>query len=146
MSPQYSLGMSSDRVVRSALASIGDDLGSVRRYRWVVLAAGFFGQASYSDVLVGPAAIAPVLQHAYRLSLPTLGLVLAAANAGSLLTLLLWGIVADRRGERLVLAVGLTVTAAALVSVAYARTWPVSLLALAVTGALGSGTARAFGA
>ena len=137
--------MSSDRVVRSASASTADDDVSVRRYRWVVLGAGFVGQASYSAVLVGPAAIAPVLQHAYRLDLPTLGLVLAAANAGSLLTLLLWGIVADRRGERLVLTVGLTATAAALVSAAYARTWPVLLLALAVAGALGSGVNSASG-
>jgi sugar phosphate permease len=136
--------MSSDRVARSASASTGD-VASVRRYRWVVLAAGFVGQASYSAVLVGPAAIAPVLQHAYRLSLPSLGLVLAAANAGSLLTLLPWGIVADRRGERLVLAVGLTATAGALVLAAYARTWTALLLALAVAGALGSGVNSASG-
>lgn len=114
-------------------------------YRWAILGVGFLGQASYSAVLVGPAAIAPVLQKGYHLSLPALGLVLAASNAGSLLTLLAWGIVADRLGERLVLATGMTATAAALLAPALVATPTVLLIALAAAGALGSGINSASG-
>ena len=79
------------------------------------------------------------------MSLPALGLVLAASNAGSLLTLYAWGIVADRVGERLVLAIGMTATAAALVGPALLGTRTVLLVALAAAGALGAGVNSASG-
>ena len=114
-------------------------------YRWAVLAAGFLGQASYAAVLVGPAAIAPVLQQAYHLSLPVLGLVLAASSVGSLLTLFAWGVVADRLGERIVLATGMLATAAVLLGPALVVTPAVLLIALAAAGALGAGVNSASG-
>ena len=59
--------------------------------------------------------IAPAIRQHYGLTLTQVGVVLAALNFGSLATLLLWGIVADRIGERAVIALGQTGTSAALV-------------------------------
>jgi sugar phosphate permease len=71
--------------------------------------------------------------------------VLAALNLGSLGTLLLWGIVADRIGERAVIAVGQAGTAAALVWAAYAESFTELVAALTVAGALGAGVNAASG-
>jgi MFS family permease len=84
-------------------------------YRWTILGAGVFAQAAFSAILLGLPAIAPAIQDRYALSLTQIGVVLAALNIGSLATLLLWGIVADRIGERSVIAIGQVGTAAALV-------------------------------
>ena len=74
-------------------------------------AAGVFAQAAYSAILLGLPAIAPAIQDRYELSLHQVGVVLAAISFGSLATLLPWGIVADRIGERAVIAFGQTGTA-----------------------------------
>ncbi len=116
-----------------------------RRYRWTILSAGVVAQAAFSAILLGLPAIAPAIQERYGLTLTDVGVVLAALNFGSLGTLLLWGIVADRIGERAVIAVGQTGTAAALVWAAYAESFAGLVAALSVAGALGAGVNAASG-
>jgi sugar phosphate permease len=116
-----------------------------RRYRWAILAAGVAGQASFSAILLGLPSIAPQIRHGYGLTLTQVGVVLAALNFGLLLTLLPWGIVADRIGERAVLTTGLAGCAAALVAAGYTSSFAGLVLALAVAGALGGGTQSASG-
>src|SRR5205823_924613 len=60
-------------------------------------------------------------------------------------TLVLWGIVADRIGERTVLAAGLTGCAGALVGASYTSSFPALIATLAAAGALGGGTQTASG-
>jgi sugar phosphate permease len=70
---------------------------------------------------------------------------LAAGWAGSLGTLLAWGIAADRLGERVVLALGLGGCALCLVAAAYAPGFGALLAALAGAGAAGSSVNSASG-
>ena len=105
-----------------------------RNYRWTILGAGVFAQAAFSAILLGLPAIAPAIQDRYALSLTQVGVVLAALNIGSLATLLLWGIVADRIGERSVIAIGQLGTAAALVWAAYSSSFTHLVAALSVAG------------
>jgi len=119
--------------------------GLTTKYRWTILAAGVFAQASYSAILLGLPGIAPEVQDRYRLSLPQLGVVLAAVNFGSIVTLLLWGLLADRIGERRVIAAGLFGCAGALAAGAYTTTFAALVGALAAAGALGAGTNSASG-
>jgi MFS family permease len=116
-----------------------------RKYRWTILSAGVFAQAAFSAILLGLPAIAPAIQDRYELSLTQVGVVLAAINFGSLATMLLWGIVADRIGERAVIAIGQTGTAAALVWAGYASSYGELVGALSVVGALGAGVNAASG-
>src|SRR6266550_5634143 len=88
---------------------------SAGRYRWVVLGAGTFAQASFSASTVGLPALGPALKSHYGLTLGETGVVLAATGIGMLFTLLPWGLVADRVDERWVIATGLTGAAALLV-------------------------------
>ncbi len=114
-------------------------------YRWTILGAGILGQASFSAVLLGLPAIAPPLRRHFDLSLTEVGVLLAAISMGSLATLLLWGLLTDRIGERRVIALGLTGCAGALVGAAYASSFPGLVVALAAAGALGAGVNSATG-
>jgi sugar phosphate permease len=116
-----------------------------RKYRWTILAAGVLAQAAFSAVLLGLPAIAPAIQDHFELTLTQVGVVLAALNIGSMVTLLGWGIVADRIGERAVIALGQAATAAALVWAAYAGSFGELVAALIVAGALGAGVNAATG-
>jgi sugar phosphate permease len=116
-----------------------------RRYRWTILGAGVVAQASFSAILLGLPAIAPAIRHGYDLTLPQVGIVLAALNSGLLMTLLPWGIVADRIGERAVLAAGLSGCAGALVVAGLTHSFAGLVIALAAAGALGGGTQSASG-
>ena len=115
------------------------------RYRWVVLAGGTLAQASFAAVSVGLPALAPALQSEYDLSLGATGVVLGAVGVGMLATLLPWGLLADRVGERAVIVLGLAGAAAALAATAETATFAGLVALLVVAGALGASVNGASG-
>lgn len=99
---------------------------------------GAFAQASFAAVAQGLPAIGPALRRAFDLSLPEIGLVLGALTFGGAVTLIPWGVAADRFGERRALFAGLGGCAAALVVASVVDgVVPVALLLFAA-GTLGS--------
>ncbi|HYY04196.1 MAG TPA: MFS transporter [Gaiellaceae bacterium] len=110
-----------------------------------MLAAGVVAQASYAATGLGLPAIAPAIRRDFGLTLTQTGVVLAASFFGSVPTLLLWGVVADLIGERLVMAVGLSTAAAALVWAGYASSFAMLVAALAVAGGVAAGVNSATG-
>ena len=115
------------------------------RYRWTILALGTGAQTAYSAVFLGIPVLAPALQNEYDLDLTQVGLAIAAANAGSVFTLLAWGLLADRVGERVVLAAGLAGCGAGLLVAAFAPSFGVLVVALALGGASGASVNAASG-
>ncbi len=115
------------------------------RYRWVVLAAGTVAQASFAAVAVGLPALAPALRSHYRLSLGETGVVLGAVGIGMLPALLPWGLLADRTGERAVIATGLAGAAAALALTAETGSFTGLVAFLVLAGALGASVNAASG-
>jgi sugar phosphate permease len=115
------------------------------RYRWTVLGAGVVAQASYAVTGLGLPAIAPAIRRDFGLTLTQTGVVLAASFLGSVPTLLVWGLVADRIGERLVMSIGLACACVALVWAAYASSFAVLVVALAVAGGVAAGVNSATG-
>ena len=83
------------------------------RRRWAMLAVSTLAQAAAAVMIHGPAFLIPALVADQGLSLAEAGLVAAAPMAGVTCALVAWGLVTDRRGERLVLLAGLTSTALA---------------------------------
>lgn len=71
-------------------------------------------QASISAVQLGLPAVAPEIRDELGLSLAATGALLAASTLGIIATLLAWGALADRIGERAVIGIGLTGAAGAL--------------------------------
>jgi MFS family permease len=117
----------------------------VHRYRWTILALGTGAQTAYSAVFLGVPVLAPALQREYDLGLTQVGLAIAAANAGSVVTLLGWGLLADRAGERTVLAAGLAGCGTGLLIAAFAPSFPILVAALTVGGASGASVNAASG-
>ena len=74
-----------------------------------MLGVSTLAQAAAAVMMHGPAFLIPTL-HAQGMSLAQAGLVAAAPTVGVMLTLVAWGAVTDRRGERFVLLTGLTAT------------------------------------
>ena len=91
------------------------------RYRWAVLAAGTFSQASYSAIWYGVAVMAPSLRDEFHLSLGQTGLLLSGSLGGSVISLIPWGLATDRFGERFVLVTGLGVCGLALLAASQTR-------------------------
>jgi len=89
--------------------------------------------------------LAPVLRDEYGLSLFQVGVVLDSVWVGTMATLLPWGLLADRVGERLVLASGLAACGAAVIGAAYARSFWALFLLLALAGAAGASVNSASG-
>ncbi len=115
------------------------------RYRWLILTAGTLSATSLSAVQIGISAITPELRTHYGLSLGQIGLLLGATNAGMTLTLLGWGIVSDRIGERRAIVIGLTGAALSLIAAATASGFAALVAALVATGAFGASVNSASG-
>jgi MFS family permease len=111
----------------------------------VILGAGTFAQSSFAAVSVGLPALAPVLRSHYHLSLGRVGIVLGAVSLGMLGTLLPWGLLADRIGERAVISCGLGGAGFAIASVSLTRSYGALVGLLVLTGALGASVNAASG-
>jgi sugar phosphate permease len=112
--------------------------------RWTILAVGTFGQAATCCFLYGIPMLVPALR-ASGVSLFGSSLLVSAPIVGLLLTLIAWGAAADRYGERIVIAIGVGMSAV-LLAVAAAVPGIVALgVVLALAGAFGASINAASG-
>ncbi len=110
-----------------------------------MLGAGTFAQAASTVMNTGPSFLIPSLVADERLTLAQAGLVAAAPIAGGACTLVAWGLLCDRRGERVTLLAGLVAAAVLGVLAAYSG-GPVLLAgALFLAGAASTSTSAASG-
>jgi sugar phosphate permease len=115
------------------------------RYRWVVLAAGTAAQTGFSAVLVGLPVLGPALQDRYDLSLSAVGLAFSSVWIGPIATLLPWGLLSDRIGERIVLASGLAGCGVVVAAAGWAGSFWLLVGLLTIAGALGASVNAASG-
>jgi len=108
------------------------------RYRWAVLALGVLAQASFTTYSQGLASLGPVFRVQLGISLVATGALLTAVSIGTALTLVAWGLLTDRIGERTVLAVGLGGAGLCLALSAYATSFPPLLALLVLAGMFGA--------
>jgi len=80
---------------------------------WTVLGLGLGAQISGTVFVTAPAFLIPLLHTERGLSLAEAGLLAAVPNIGLVFTLIAWGALADRIGERWVIAGGMALTALA---------------------------------
>jgi sugar phosphate permease len=118
-------------------------VGTARR--WAMLAVSTGAQGAAAVTIHGPAFLIPTLHERHGLSLATAALVAAAPMFGVMLTLVAWGWVVDRLGERFTLLAGLGATfVAGLASTRVDGTVALGLTLL-VAGAAAASTASASG-
>ena len=114
-------------------------------YRWVVLAIGCLGTAVVGILRQGLPALGPEFRDVFDLTLGQVGFVFGALAAGMTVGLVPWGALADRTGERPVLAGGLLLTAAALVLSALSTDFAVLLTGLFLSGLFAASATGATG-
>lgn len=110
-----------------------------------MLAAGTGAQAAFSAVTVGFPVLAPALRDEFGLSLTQVGVLLASVWVGTTLTLLPWGLLSDRIGERPALVAGLAGCAAALAAAGFTESFAALVALLALAGAAGASVNSATG-
>jgi sugar phosphate permease len=115
------------------------------RYRWVVLGAGVVAQAAYSALGTGVSVLAPALREEYGLSLGDIGVLIAGTSGGMVFTLLAWGLLTDRIGERAVVAIGLGATGVAFLAAATLPPFPALFALLTLAGMCGASVSAASG-
>jgi sugar phosphate permease len=114
----------------------------------VILAIGVLSQSSASAFIYGVPFLIPALRDSMNLSLAQAGVYVAAPTVGLTFTLIAWGAAADRWGERIVMASGLTVATAGIAGLVLAtyrdpRAPEVLLLALLALGGVGGASVNA---
>ncbi|MFD6098985.1 MFS transporter [Nocardiopsis flavescens] len=108
------------------------------RNRWVILSFAMVAQIAGVTAVFGVPAVLPQLGEALGTGTAQAGAVAGLPSLGLLLTLLLWGVVIDRAGERATIVLSLLLTAAALAALRAADgLWGVSAVMLAVGAAAG---------
>lgn len=110
-----------------------------------MLATGTFAQSSFAAIGVGLPAIAPAIRDTFGLSLAEVGAVLSSHWLGTLVTLLPWGFLTDKVGERIVLAAGLGTCGLFLVIAGQAQTFWQLYILLFLAGAAGASVNSATG-
>jgi sugar phosphate permease len=115
------------------------------RYRWAVLAAGTAAAASGSALFIGVPVLAPQLRDEFGLTLSQLSLLFASLWVGTLLTLLGWGLLADRLGERVVLGTGLGLCGLLAITVGWATGFWTLVIPLFLASAAGASVNAASG-
>jgi predicted MFS family arabinose efflux permease len=103
-------------------------------YRWLVLAAATFAQATSSFAMLGVAALAGFVQRDFRLSGTETGLLITATYGAAVFSLLFVGDLLDRKSERLIIGIGGTIAFVALLAATRSGDFAVLLLCLLVAG------------
>lgn len=109
-----------------------ESMSSLRR--WSMLAIGLFATLFSNVFINGVAFLIPTLHTDFGLDLARAGLISAMPKFGMVLTLIAWGYVVDRAGERFVLWVGSALTGAAALGAAMANSLSVMAALLFLGG------------
>lgn len=84
------------------------------RNRWMILSVSMVAQVASVSAMFGVPVVLPQLREAFGVTTAQAGMLAGLPSFGLLLTLLLWGVVIDRVGERTTMALSLLLTAGAL--------------------------------
>lgn len=129
----------------STQAAVSDAREAVPAAAWRMLGLGVAAQAAGSLLVSTPAYLIPLLHLRRGLPLAQAGLLAAAPTFGTVLALVAWGAMADRYGERWVIAGGLALTAAFAFAAAAVSGYPGLGVMLLLGGAAAASTSSASG-
>src|SRR6187402_1541458 len=115
------------------------------RRAWTALGLGVLAQTFGTVFVSTPAFLIPLLHTERGMTLAQAGLLAATPTMGMVLTLILWGALADRIGEKWVIAGGLALTALATVGAMTAQGYVELGLFLLLGGAASASTNSASG-
>jgi MFS family permease len=115
------------------------------RRRWAILAVGTFAQAATCSFVYGMPMLVPALRAHAGLTLFQASLLVSAPIVGLLATLIVWGALADRYGERIVIVSGVGTAAGLLATVPFVAPLGALAVVLALAGAAAASVNAASG-
>jgi sugar phosphate permease len=113
--------------------------------RWSILIVGLFAMIAGCAYQYGLPYLIPALRADNGLTLRQAAIVISCPVAGLLVALALWGVAADRWGERIILSTGLTIAGVALLAATTASGTPALGACFFVAGAGGASIHAASG-
>ncbi|WP_345471465.1 MFS transporter [Actinoallomurus oryzae] len=113
--------------------------------RWLILIVGLFAMIAGCAYQYGLPYLIPALRADRGLSLRDAATLISCPVAGLLIALALWGIAADRWGERIILSIGLTIAGLALLAATTVASTPALGACFFVAGAGGASIHAASG-
>ncbi|NUS43568.1 MAG: MFS transporter, partial [Mycobacteriaceae bacterium] len=134
-----------ERTMHTRATASPHQIGAVSaRRRWSLLGLSILAQVASAIFTYGAAFLIPTLQQR-GLSLSRAGLVVAMPTVGLVLTLIAWGTLLDRIGERRVLVYGSALLGAAGSAAALVSANTVALAAALVVGGIGAASTNGAG-
>ena len=133
------------RAMTSTQAPASDTREAVPAAAWRMLGLGVAAQAAGSLLVSTPAYLIPLLHLQRGLPLAQAGLLAAAPSFGTVLALVAWGAMADRYGERWVIAGGLALAAVFAFAAAAVSGYTALGIMLLLGGAAAASTSSASG-
>ncbi|MDH6282135.1 MFS transporter [Prescottella agglutinans] len=125
--------------------TISPELQASTLHRWSMLGLGVLAQAAGGVFSNAPAFLLPTLRSDHGMGLSQAGLVVAAPTVGFLVSLMAWGVVVDRIGERRVLVMGMAITALASAGAALSSSFVMLGMFLLIGGMAASSANAASG-
>jgi MFS family permease len=107
--------------------------------RWLMLAVSMLGQVAGTIFVNGAPFLISFLRDDRGLTLHQAGLVVAAPFAGVMVSLVVWGLIVDRIGERAAMSIGLAIVTAGAVGAAFSSSLPAMSFWFLI-GGLGAGS------
>ncbi|WP_317201250.1 MFS transporter [Janthinobacterium sp.] len=92
----------------------------IQKYRWSILAIGVLAQLTFATAFAGIPVAGVLLRQQYHFSTGELGFVLGSMGLGVALSEIIWGILTDKLGDKVVLIAGLTLMGATFLAIAAA--------------------------
>src|SRR5690349_21735332 len=79
----------------------------ILKYRWFILAIGVLAQMTFSTAFAGIPVAGVIMRDSYHFSTSELGFVLGCMGLGVALSEIIWGVLTDKLGDKIVLIIGL---------------------------------------
>lgn len=92
---------------------------SATRYRWFILFIGVLAQITFAIGFAGIPVSGVLMRTDYQFSMAELGFVLGCMGLGVGLSEIIWGVLTDKLGDKIVLIIGLALMGAAYLVISY---------------------------
>ncbi len=90
----------------------------ILQYRWSILAIGVLAQVTFATAFAGIPVAGVIMRERYQFSTEQLGFVLGCMGLGVALSEIIWGILTDKLGDKIVLITGLVLMGLTFLTIA----------------------------
>jgi sugar phosphate permease len=98
---------------------MGTIYSSTSRYRWLILFIGVLAQITFAVGFAGIPVSGVIMRNDYQFSMSQLGFVLGCMGLGVAISEMIWGVLTDKLGDKIVLIIGLVSMGATFLIISY---------------------------